>query len=108
MQLTGKTEQQFKEWLKVTHSDMIRKWGHPTLSTLWEVLPEVCQLALKQEFLETLGFRFSFEYHDHLSQYTGKVKHIQSLLRSDIDLVKTSLEALKAAITKANDINNGR
>lgn len=98
--ITQKCKTDFEKWLE-------EQPLAPYRSMFWDI-PFTVQRSYLELFFDAADIYITIEYLDHLKQFGGKVKSINSNLRIDLELFRNREEAYKQAIIKANQIYNER
>lgn len=58
------------------------------------------------DFLDSVEIFPYIEYHEHIKQFSGKIKDIKKGLRLELGVFKNRVEARKDVVIKANEIYN--
>lgn len=98
--LTGKCKTDFESWLN-------EQEVAPYPSMIYTI-PFTAFYSYFNDFLDSTEIFPYIEYHEHIKQFSGKIKDTRKNLRLDLGVYKNRIEARKELIEKANEIYNGR
>ena len=96
--LTGKARLVFERWLN-------EQPVAPYATVVWNI-PITAFFAYLEDFLATVDIHILIEYHEHIKQFSGKVKDFNKNLRIDLGIHKLKDVIRRDAINKANEIYN--
>lgn len=98
--LTGKCRNDFEKWLN-------EQEVAPYKSMVWSI-PLTAFYSYFEDFLESNGVFSSIEYHEHIEQFSGKIKCPKTKLRLDTGIFRNRNEIRTDLIEKANEVYNNR
>lgn len=98
--LLGECKTDFELWLS-------KQEVAPYASMVYDI-PFTVFYSYFNDFLDSVEIFPFIEYHEHIKQFSGKIKDTKKSLRLDLGIFKNRIEARKDLVLKANEIYNKR